>query len=84
MAAWKDKVAGFEVKILDVDHWPPHCHAYINRRNVRVDLRTLEILDPPPDTLPPALRRGLLKLQGDLLRVWEEKVHELGGGARGR
>lgn len=74
-------VAGFEVKILDVDHWPPHCHAYISRRRVGVDLRTLEILDPPPNTLPPALRKGLKKRQGELLRAWEEKVRVVPGGA---
>jgi hypothetical protein len=71
MAVWKGKVAGVEVRILDVDHLPPHCHAYVKRRDVRIDLRTLEILNPPPHALPPGLRRGLARVQEELLSAWE-------------
>ena len=74
-------IAGFEVKILDVDHWPPHCHTFIGSRRVAVELRTLEILDPPPNALPPSLRNGLKERQVELLRVWEEKVHVVPSGA---
>jgi hypothetical protein len=79
MSAWKGKIAGFEVKIHDVDHWPPHCHISMKGRNMRVDLRTLEYLNPPPHSLPAKLRKGLMALQSGLLKIWEEKVIQPGG-----
>lgn len=74
MAAWKQVIAGVEVKIHNVDHWPPHCHAPVGGRDVRIDLRTLDILNPPPHELPPGLRKGLAAVQDDLLTAWE-RVH---------
>ena len=72
MAVWKGTVAGVEVKIHDVDHPPPHCHAYVGGRDAKVDLRTLEVLNPPPHELPSRLRRGLYELQEVLLAAWED------------
>lgn len=72
MTVWKGVVAGCEVKIHDVDHLPPHCHAYVGGRDARVDLRTLEVLNPPPHELPAKRRRGLQALQEELLRAWDD------------
>jgi len=72
MAVWKNTIAGCVVKIHDVDHDPPHCHAYVGRRDLKINLMTLEVLDPPPRTYPPDLRRGLVKAQEEMLRSWEQ------------
>lgn len=74
MAVWKGRVAGIEVKIHDVDHPPPHCHAYVEGRDARVDLRTLEVLNPPPHEIPVKLRRGLRRLQPELLAAWDRVI----------
>ena len=71
MAVWKQTVAGSEVKIHDVDHMPPHCHADLGGKDVKVNLHTLQIINPPPHALPPTLRRRLLHLQPELLEAWE-------------
>ena len=85
MAVWKQTVAGFEVKIHDVDHMPPHCHVDIGRKDAKVNLHTLEIMNPPPHGLPPKLRRRLLDLQPDLLKAWElVRVAPPGSGPRVR
>jgi hypothetical protein len=47
MAVWKQRVAGFEVRIHNVDHPPPHCHVVIDGRDVQVELFTLRVLRPP-------------------------------------
>jgi hypothetical protein len=71
MAVWKQSVCGYDVKINDVDHFPAHCHVDLGRRRVRVNLWSLEIMDPPPHELPGGLRRGLKNLQMELLEAWE-------------
>lgn len=71
MAVWKRILVGYEVKINDVDHPPPHCHVRLDRRSVKVDLMTLSVLDPPPHELPHKLRRALRHVQEDLLAAWE-------------
>ncbi len=71
MAVWKEKVAGCEVKILNVDHMPPHCHIAMPAKELKVDLHTLEVINPPPHELPPALRRGLVKRRESLLEAWD-------------
>jgi hypothetical protein len=72
-----------EVRIHDVDHSPPHCHAFAKGRDVRIDLRTLQILNPPPHELPPGLRRGLARVQEELLSAWERVRVIPPGGAPG-
>ena len=71
MAVWKRTVAGSEVKIHDMDHMPPHCHVGLGRKDAKVNLHTLQIINPPPHALPPKLRRRLLDLQPELLEAWE-------------
>ena len=71
MAVWKGKLAGCEVKIHDVDHCPPHCHAYVDGRDVQIDLHVLTVLKPPPHELPSNLRKALHKVQEELLEAWE-------------
>ena len=71
MAVWKKNVAGFIVKIFEVDHPPPHCHIFIHGRSLKVSLFSLDIMNPPPHKLPPNLRRGLLRHQDSLLCAWE-------------
>ena len=71
MAVWKTTVAGCEVRILDVDHLPPHCHAMVEGKELRVDLYTLRILNPPPHGLPPGLRKGLRREQEGMIEAWE-------------
>ena len=72
MAGWKQTIAGSEVKIHNVDHLPPHCHAVVGGRDLRIDLRTLDVLNPPPEQLPPPLRRGLAETQEELLVAWDK------------
>ena len=72
MAVWKGKIAGCEVTIRDVDHDPPHCHVYVDGRDAKVNLWTLDVLNPPPHSLPPKFRRGLANLQEELLEAWEK------------
>ena len=74
MAVWKRALAGFEVKIHNVDHAPPHCHAYVGGRDLKIDLRTLEVLNPPPHEAPAKLRKHLRARQDELLRAWEDVV----------
>lgn len=75
MAVWKGQVANFRVKINNVDHLPPHCHACcISGKEVKVVLTTLEVLNPPPHELPPNLRKGLRGFQEEMLEAWEQ-VH---------
>jgi hypothetical protein len=72
VAVFKRQCGGFAVKINDVDHLPPHCHASIKGRNVRVSLETLAILNPPPHELPPTLRKALAACQEVMLRAWDD------------
>jgi len=68
---WKQALAGYEVKINDVDHPPPHCHVRLDRGSVKVNLMTLAVMDPPPHELPARLRRALGEVQEELLQAWE-------------
>ena len=72
MVVWKKTIAGCEVKIHNVDHLPPHCHARIDNRDVKVDLRTLEVLHPPPYQIPSKLRKGIRYEIDALLEAWED------------
>lgn len=74
MAVWKQTVAGVEVRILNVDHPPPHCHAWVNGRDLAIDLRTMRVRNPPPHEMPTSLRRALVRLQDELLQAWEDVV----------
>lgn len=46
----------------------------------KVIITTLGIMNPPPDELPPKLRRGLGSLQEVLLKAWES-VREVPPGS---
>lgn len=72
MAVWKAKLAGCVVKIHEVDHRPAHCHAFVGHRDLKVDLHTLAILNPPPHELPSNLRKALARRQAELLEAWEK------------
>ena len=74
MAVWKARVAGFEVKIHNVDHAPPHCHVVIAGRDTQVDLFDFSVLHPPPHVIPTVLRRGLRMRQLERLSAWERVV----------
>ena len=71
MAVWKQTVAGCGVKINDVDHLPPHCHVDLGSRRVKVNLFTLQVMDPPPHELPGGVHRQLRRPQEELLDAWE-------------
>jgi len=79
VAVYKEKCRGYEIKINDVDHRPPHCHVNIDGRDTKISLFTLKILNPPPHELPPTLRKCLRESLEDLLEAWE-KVHILPPG----
>jgi hypothetical protein len=72
VAVFKRQCGGFAVKIHDVDHDPPHCHVDIKGRNTRVCLMTLRILNPPPHSLPPTLRKALTDCREEMLRAWDD------------
>ncbi len=74
MAVWKKKLAGVEVKIHNTDHPPPHCHAFVLRRDLKITLDNFEVLNPPPHDIPSALRKTLKTHQIEMLEAWEN-VH---------
>lgn len=74
MAVFKRKCRGFKLKINDADHLPPHCHVHVAGRNVRVDLVTLEVLNPPPHILPPQITGCIRRHQEEMLEAWERVV----------
>ena len=76
MAVFNETLAGYRVKIHDVDHAPPHCHVSLAGRSKRVSLLTLEILNPPPHSLPPSLRRALKARRAEMLEAWD-RVQEI-------
>ena len=47
MAVYKKTLNGIEVKIHNVDHPPPHCHAYFNQKDLKINLMTLNVMNPP-------------------------------------
>ena len=63
--------------IYGVDHLPPHCHVFIDGRNIRVDLMTMRSMSKTVKTLPAPLHRGLGAAQDELLQAWEG-VHIIG------
>lgn len=71
MAVWKRKIGGYEVVIHDVDHGAPHCHIFIDGRDVEVVLYDLSIRKPPPHSLPGKLRRQLKSVQVEMLKAWD-------------
>lgn len=83
MAVYKRKIAGYEVKIHNVDHLPPHCHAYIDGRDAQIDIRTVEILYPPPHRIPSKLRKGIIAEQDALFEAWEHVTVIPPGGSPG-
>lgn len=72
MAVWKGIIAGCRVWINEVDHHPPHCHTHVAGKELKVDLFTLDIINPPPHSLPSKLRRGIKEKQDELLDAWED------------
>ena len=70
MAVWKGTVAGCQVVIHTVDHLPPHCHVFIEGRDVRVGLEDMDRMSRNSPRLSPALRRGLSGLREELLEAW--------------
>jgi hypothetical protein len=71
MAVWKRTVAGYEVKIHNVDHAPPHCHALVDGKDLKVSILDLQVMNPPPEEVPAKLRKQLLALQSELETAWE-------------
>jgi len=76
MAVYKKWISNHLVVIHNTDHHPPHCHIQLLGRDKQVSLDSLEILNPPPNNLPVALRKGLLLIQPELIASWK-KVHLL-------
>lgn len=74
MAVWKGTVAGFPVVIHSVDHRPPHCHVFIQGRDVRVALHSMERMNRNTPRLPPSLRRDLIGLRDELLEAWDNVI----------
>lgn len=74
MAVWRITCANTKVKINDADHEPPHCHAKVGGKNLRISTETLKVLNPPPAYLPPALRKCLREHQVAMLQAWERVI----------
>lgn len=72
MAVYKKRLNGIQVKIHNVDHPPPHCHAYIDHKDVRINLLTQEIMNPPPVTIPAKLNKAFKEELEELLEAWEQ------------
>lgn len=70
MAVWKGTIAGCRVVIHTVDHLPPHCHVFVEGRDVRVSLEDMDRMNRNSPRLSPALRRGLSGLREELLEAW--------------
>jgi len=80
MAVYKETLNGVKVKIHNVDHLPPHCHAYIDNKDVRINLLTLEVMNPPPLSVPPKINKAIRKEQEVMLEAWDEvKIIPRGG-----
>ena len=80
MAVYKNRCGGYKIKINNVDHLPPHCHAKIDGRQKQISLVDFEILNPPPSELPPALRKCLQRNQEEMLKAWDQVVIKPTGG----
>ncbi len=72
MAVFKERCGGYELKINDVDHEPPHCHVSVKGRNIRRDLVSLAVMNPPPHDVAPVLRRCLRSRQERMLEAWDK------------
>lgn len=57
--------------IRNVDHGPPHCHAWLDGHDAQIDLVSLAVQHPPPHKVPANLRKGLLEVQDDMIRAWD-------------
>ncbi|HYW35842.1 MAG TPA: DUF4160 domain-containing protein, partial [Balneolaceae bacterium] len=73
MAVFKETLNGIEVKIHNVDHPPPHCHAYIDaKKDLKINLLTMEIMNPPPNNIPSKINKALKDRHEELLEAWEK------------
>ncbi|NBC65254.1 MAG: DUF4160 domain-containing protein [Bacteroidetes bacterium] len=80
MAVYKKTLNGTEVKIHNVDHPPPHCHAYFNQKDLKINLMTLEVMNPPPNEIPSKLNKALKTELDELRKSWDKvKVIPSGG-----
>ncbi len=72
MAAYKAQLAGFEVKIHNVDHEPPHCHTVVDGWDAQISLFDVAVRHPPPYSIPSNLRRALREEHETLLKAWDD------------
>ncbi|MEX2410235.1 MAG: DUF4160 domain-containing protein [Candidatus Paceibacterota bacterium] len=80
MAVYKKTLNSIEVKIHNVDHPPPHCHAYYERKDLKINLMTLEILNPPPNEIPSKLNKAIKDELDEMRKSWDKvKVIPSGG-----
>ncbi|MGM0507325.1 MAG: DUF4160 domain-containing protein [Bacteroidota bacterium] len=80
MAVYKKTLNGTTVTIHNVDHPPPHCHAYHDQKDLRIHLMTLEIMNPPPNRIPGQLNKQIKEELEELRRAWDDvKVIPRGG-----
>jgi len=71
MAVYKKTLNGIEVKIHNVDHPPPHCHAYVHHKDLKINLITLEVMNPPPNEMPGKLNQALKSEIDELRSSWD-------------
>ncbi|MEX0769878.1 MAG: DUF4160 domain-containing protein [Balneolaceae bacterium] len=71
MAVYKKTLNGIEVRIHNVDHPPPHCHAFTGNKDIRINLLTLEVMNPPPVSIPAKLNKAIKNEREELLKAWE-------------
>jgi len=74
LAAFSKKCGNHKFKINDVDHDPPHCHVNIDGRNAQVDLYSLEVLNPPPHSLPSSVRKCVRQFQEEMIEAWDHVI----------
>lgn len=72
MAVYKETLNGIEVKIHNVDHPPPHCHAFYDRKDLKIELTDLSVMNPPPNDIPAKLRKSLKKEHANMLKAWKK------------
>ena len=71
MAVYNNTCRGYKIKINNVEHFPPHCHVNIDGRNKQIGLMNCEILNPPPNEVPPPLRRCLQENLAEMFEAWD-------------
>lgn len=80
MAVYKKTLNGIEVKIHNVDHPPPHFHAFYERKDLKINLLTLEVLNPPPNKIPDKLNKAIKDELDEMRKSWKNvKVIPSGG-----